>query len=510
MTTIAIVCFLTTAAAVTAQQVATSTADAALERGIASFRAGNHQSAVEDLQIAAQGFLTPDQMRSYVDTGKLETLPRLETALVYLAIAQSRLGRTDDARNTVLRLITAERIEPTYSALVLDSDAREFETLASTLVPSAPLQANASFGTPLPPVRIAETPTPTPATTITEDRTTTATEAIVADTTTTPAAATAEAPLAPVVIIERPAETTPVQTAESAPAQATETTPAPDPTQITERPAPPTLPNGQALIVQPTIAQERAERQRIIDELVARERVKIQREADERVAAVERTAGERVASAERAAQEQIAAAERAAQEQVAAANRAAQEQIAAAERAAQERLVAEQRATAERLEAERASIQRAADERVAAERATAARLAAQQLASQTTERRNTFLTTLRQADAFAANERLSEANELYNRVASSPDVPREFLASAAIGLYRTGAFRDAVKAFGRLAPYQRGEEDLRYYHAVALYETGNYSAAQKELACAVPFIQVTEDVSRYREKIERTVAQASR
>ena len=498
MTTIAIVCILATAG-LTAQQVATtSSADAALERGLASFRAGNHQSAVEDLQTAAQGYLTPEQMRTYVDSGRLETLPRLETALIYLAMAQSHLGRTDDARNTILRLMTAERIEPTYSALQLESDAREFETMAASLVPSAQLPSNVSFGTPLPPVRIAEGTVPPATPVITEqptppaeDRTTTATEVIVADT--TPAAV----PAAPLTSTPAPATVT---IAEATPPLPPVT---PAPTATDERPAPPTMANGQPLIVQPTIAQERAERQRLIDELVARERVKIQREADERVAAVERSASERVASAERAAQEQVAAA-----------TRAAQEQIAAAERTAQERIATEQRATAERLEAERVVIQRAADERVAAERAAAERrtaeLVASQAAAQTAERRNMFLSTLRQADAFAANERLTEANEMYNRVASTPDVPREFLSSAAIGLYRTGAFRDAVKAFSRLAPYQRGEEDLRYYHAVALYETGNYSAAQKELACAVPFIQVTEDVARYREKIEQTVAHASR
>ena len=75
------------------------------------------------------------------------------------------------------------------------------------------------------------------------------------------------------------------------------------------------------------------------------------------------------------------------------------------------------------------------------------------------------------------------------------------------GLYRTGAFTDAVNAFQRLSNFARGEEDLRYYNAVSLYETGHYDLARKELACALPYIQVTEDVTRYRAKIEQTSSQ---
>jgi len=127
---------------------------------------------------------------------------------------------------------------------------------------------------------------------------------------------------------------------------------------------------------------------------------------------------------------------------------------------------------------------------------------AQIAAIQAQDRRN-YLLSLRQADAMAATGKTDQANDIYNTIVTSSAVPREIVAEAAVGLYRTGAFRNAVNAFRKLVPYARGEEDLRYYNAVSLYEAGEYDDAKKELACALPYIQVTADVTRYREKIER-------
>ncbi len=80
----------------------------------------------------------------------------------------------------------------------------------------------------------------------------------------------------------------------------------------------------------------------------------------------------------------------------------------------------------------------------------------------------------------------------------------ETVAAVATGLYRTGDFTDALRAFQRLGTFGRGEEDLRYYKAVALYETGRYDEAKKELACALPYLQMSDEVLRYRAKIEQT------
>lgn len=453
--------------------------DALLQRGIDSYRADDFAAAVLDLQAAAQMYLSPERMQAYVNTGRFEHLQSFEKALVYLTLAQYRLGRENDARETVVRLTTAERIEPTYARLPLDPDAADFEAIAARLVPTAELPRNAALAqgqtnTALPPVRAAEAP------------------------------------------VQRKA-------------------------------------------VQPTLAAEKTERQKLIEEMVARERERIQREADARVASererlegaaeakiaeaqkeneerlaaqraeAERQTQARLAAAQADAQRQRAAAERQAEERLAAERAASQRQAeeriaaerAAAQRQAEERLAAEraaaERQTQERIAAERASAQRQAEERLAAERAAAQqrieqeRTAAQQQAAARASlaealTRGAYLTNLRQAEAFATNDQVTLANDIYNRIARESGVPREVLAEAAVGLYRTGAFRDSTAAFARMAPFAKGEEDLRYYYAVALYEVGSFADAKRELACALPFIQVTEDVTRYRAKIEQSTA----
>ncbi|MGZ8779676.1 MAG: tetratricopeptide repeat protein [Thermoanaerobaculia bacterium] len=112
------------------------------------------------------------------------------------------------------------------------------------------------------------------------------------------------------------------------------------------------------------------------------------------------------------------------------------------------------------------------------------------------------LFALRSAETEAAAGRMVEATRIYSAVAGSPGAAREVLAAAAVGLYRTGAFREAAQAFRGLGTFAKGEEDLRYYYAISLFESGDYADAERELACALPFIQVTDDVSRYRIKIE--------
>lgn len=112
------------------------------------------------------------------------------------------------------------------------------------------------------------------------------------------------------------------------------------------------------------------------------------------------------------------------------------------------------------------------------------------------------LYALRSAETEAAAGRIEEAARIYYAVAGSPGVAREVLAAAAVGLYRTGAFRDAAEAFRGLGTFAKGEEDLRYYYAVSLFESGDYAGAERELYCALPFIQVTDEVARYRVKIE--------
>lgn len=427
-------------------EMAGMTPDALLQRGLASYRAAHYPDAANDLNQAAQALLSQEQMQNYVNTGKFPNLDRFETAIVYLTLAQSKLGHDDQAREAILRLMTAERIEPTYAQLALDADAAGFEAIVARLVPASTLPANAQLargGRPAPATTattVADAAPTTPATTTAA--TTTVASATAA--TTTAATATAAATMPAAKAAEgggSPPKTTsattntataPVTTAPSKPAAAPAAT------------APTAVQTAQS-----TIQTDPAERQRYIDEMLAKERAKIEKAAEDRIAA-ERT------NIQKAADERIAA--------------------------------------------ERASIQRAADERIA----QAQKAPVVQSASAQAQSRRTYLITLQQADAYALSNRPSQANEIYTTLVSSQDAPREIAAEAAVGLYRTGDYRGAANAFRRLAPYVRGEEDLRYYNAVALYETGNYADAKRELACALPYIQVTDEVTRYQNKIEQS------
>jgi len=111
--------------------------------------------------------------------------------------------------------------------------------------------------------------------------------------------------------------------------------------------------------------------------------------------------------------------------------------------------------------------------------------------------------TLDQAASLAANGQTDQARRVYLALLNQANVSRQTIAAAARGLYRIGAFADAVEAFRNLGTFNRGEEDLRYYNAVSLFETGHYDDAKKELACALPYIDITSDVARYRDKIQK-------
>jgi fused signal recognition particle receptor len=284
------------------------------------------------------------------------------------------------------------------------------------------------------------------------------------------------------------------------------------------------------IVVQPTLAQQRAEMVKLIEERVAAARAEIEKSANERVAAEiaaankvaeERIAAER-ANVERDTTAKIAAAHVAAEknleEQIAQARAAAMKN--ADERIAAERVTAERdtaaKIAAARAEAEKAAeqkiaeqrttMQRESEERIAIERASAEKAAQERIAAAEGERRRALLLSLRQAETFAIAGQLEDANRIYSSLAQSPTSTREAIAAAAAGLYRTGGFAEAVRAFTRLGTFARGEDDLRYYYAVSLYETGKYAEAKIELAAALPNLQRTDDVERYRAKIEQSAS----
>jgi hypothetical protein len=134
--------------------------DALLLRGEDEYRTEHYAEAVDDLKAASEGFLSPEMKQKYLETGRLESLTRFETALVYLTMAQSKLGREQDAHDDILRLAAAERIERVYASLPLGSDVLDFESLAATRSPVNALAANAALAQ----LRTgAVTPPPTPA-----------------------------------------------------------------------------------------------------------------------------------------------------------------------------------------------------------------------------------------------------------------------------------------------------------------------------------------------------------
>jgi len=134
--------------------------DDLLQRGRDNYRAGKYREAITDLSAAADAILSPSQMQAYVNSGKFESLPKFETAIVYLTMAYAKLGRDAEAREQIQRLMIAEGIAPTYAGLPLSSDVADFENVARRLSPPFTL-ANASLrGAPPPPTAIAQVPAP--------------------------------------------------------------------------------------------------------------------------------------------------------------------------------------------------------------------------------------------------------------------------------------------------------------------------------------------------------------
>jgi len=507
-----------------------------LQKGRDEYRGGNYSDAARDLRDAAQGFMSPAEMQHYIDTGHYKSLGDFETALIYLSLAYDKLGRAREAREPILRILAAERVEPHYVDLKLDADASDFEALANRVAPASPLPPNTSLAqlrgvTPQATVAAATHPPPPPVSPTAAPATTT--DVAASTPPAAPTSASAVAPSSPASAAE--ATPPPVASASSSvsPSPASE-----PPARTTVEPASasnaPQSPDAPKPAVQPTVAeQSAAEQQRVEREAgqkIAAERAETERRTSERIAA-ERAASEKAASekivAERAASEK-AAADRIAAERVAS-ERAAAEKIAAAraeaERAAADRVVAERAATEksanERIAVERAATEKAANEKIASARAAADRLAVERIASEKAaadravnervaaaqaEARSNLYTTLRQAEAFATNGQIDSANGVYTRLLSSSEASRDTLAVVASGLYRIGAFARAVQAFQKLGMFNRGEEDLRYYYAVSLYETGHYADAQLELTCALPFIEINDSVARYRAKIEGSAA----
>jgi len=90
-------------------------------RGLAHFTAGEYAPAFAELRNAAFGFV--------------EQVEKFETAQAYAAIAAHRLQRDHDARDSLMRIVTAEKVQQHFRNVKLPDDLRaEVDTIAASLL----------------------------------------------------------------------------------------------------------------------------------------------------------------------------------------------------------------------------------------------------------------------------------------------------------------------------------------------------------------------------------------
>src|SRR5438093_11219988 len=130
--------------------------DDLLQRGRDSYRSGHYADAVKDLSAAADAFLSPAKVHAYVTTGQLPSLDKFETAIIYLALSYSKMGKDADAAEQIRRLNAAEAIAPTFSKLAL-ADIADFQAVAKRVAPGTPVPTSVATAV------TAPTPAPQPA-----------------------------------------------------------------------------------------------------------------------------------------------------------------------------------------------------------------------------------------------------------------------------------------------------------------------------------------------------------
>jgi tetratricopeptide (TPR) repeat protein len=91
------------------------------QRGMTHFAAADYAAAFAELRSAAFGFV--------------ERVEQFEIAQSYACIAAHRLGHESDARDSLMRLVSAEKVQPRYRSLALPADVRaEVNAVAAKLL----------------------------------------------------------------------------------------------------------------------------------------------------------------------------------------------------------------------------------------------------------------------------------------------------------------------------------------------------------------------------------------
>jgi len=95
-----------------------------LRRGISEVDAGRNDTAITPLRLAAFGLV--------------ESVEHYQTAQVYLAIAFDRMQQPEAARESMVRILAAERVERKFATLSLPAPIRTaFTAVAKKVLPSA-------------------------------------------------------------------------------------------------------------------------------------------------------------------------------------------------------------------------------------------------------------------------------------------------------------------------------------------------------------------------------------
>ena len=127
------------------------------QRGMTHFAAAEYAAAFTELRSAAFGFV--------------EKVDQFETAQSYACIAAHRLGRDNDARDSLMRIVTAEKVQPRYRTLKLPDEIRaELEAVAANvLTPEEATRLGVTVAA-KPAVNVVPTPTKRPNVAVTAPR----------------------------------------------------------------------------------------------------------------------------------------------------------------------------------------------------------------------------------------------------------------------------------------------------------------------------------------------------
>lgn len=220
------------------------------------------------------------------------------------------------------------------------------------------------------------------------------------------------------------------------------------------------------IVVQPTLAQQRAEMVKLIEERVAAARAEIEKSANARIAE-ERAAAEKIAN-ERVAIETAAAMKRA-ETRIAAERASAMK--SADEKIAAERTAAEQRAQ-DRIANERIAAMKTADEKIASERAAAERRAEELVASERAA-------AMKAAEEKIVAERAAGEQRVQERIAAER-VNAERETAARIASARAAVEKAAEEKIAR----ERTAMQLASEERITVERAAAEKAAQERIAAA--------------------------